>query len=116
MAFTVEGSRTDRAVILVIGGRVDTEAASQLERVWRQWLLPSDRNLILDFTGLQYISSAGLASILVASKEVDQLGGRLLVCGLPARIKSIFVLVGFDSLFPLFEDCTVALADCVEKK
>src|SRR6266702_1050053 len=116
MAFTVEGSRTDRAVILAIAGRVDAESASEFELVCRQWLLPEDRNLILDFSGLQYISSAGLGSILVAGKEVDRRGGRLLICGLPGRIKPVFVFTGINSLFPLFENRNAALADCAEKK
>jgi anti-anti-sigma factor len=116
MAFTVDGSRTDRAVILTVTGRVDAEAASEFELVCRQWLLPDDRNLILDFSGLQYITSAGLSSILSAGKEVDRRGGRLLICGLSGRIKPVFVFTGFDSLFPLFETRNAALADCAEKK
>lgn len=112
----VEGSRTDRAVILAIGGRVGAEAASELELAWRQWLLPADRNLILDFSGVQYICSAGLASILVAGKHIARQGGRLLICGVPERIRSLFVLAGLDLLFPLFDDCSVALADCTEKE
>ncbi|HEY2015600.1 MAG TPA: STAS domain-containing protein [Bryobacteraceae bacterium] len=116
MAFTVDGSRTDRAVILTITGRVDAEAASELELACRQWLSPDDRNLVLDFSGLQYISSAGLGSVLAAGKEIDRRGGRLLICALPGRIKPIFVFTGIDSLFPLFENRNAALADCAEKK
>ena len=103
-------------MILAISGRVDAQTASELESVCQQWLLPDDRNLILDFSGLQYISSSGLGSILAAGKEVEARGGRLLLCGLPERIRSIFVFTGFESLFPFFEDCNAALADCVEKK
>ena len=72
--------------------------------------------MILDFSGLQYISSAGLSSVLSAGKEIDRHGGRLVICGLAGRLKQVFLFSGLDSLFPLFETREAALADCVEKR
>ncbi len=115
MALTMEGSRTGVAVILQVAGRVDGETAPELERVCHQWISPGDRNLILDFTALEYISSAGLSSVLSAGKEIDRHGGRLLISGLSRRLKQIFVFSGFDSLFPLFDTTEAALTACAEK-
>jgi len=72
----------------------------------------ADRNLILDFSGVQYISSAGLSSVLGAGKEIDRHGGRLLICGLAARVNQIFAFSGLDTLFPLFETREAALSNC----
>ena len=116
MALTVEGTRTKVAVILAITGRVDGETAPELERVCHQWIAPGDRNMVLDFTGLQYISSAGLSSVLSAGKQIDRQGGRLILCGMPGKVKQIFTFSGFDSLFPVFETREAALADCSEKR
>src|SRR4051812_44835395 len=62
MALTVDGSRTKVAVVLAVNGRVDGETAPELDRACHQWITAADRNLILDFSGVQYISSAGLSS------------------------------------------------------
>jgi anti-anti-sigma factor len=115
MALTVDGSRTNLAVILQVNGRVDGETAPELDRVCQQWITAADRNLILDFSGVQYISSAGLSSVLGAGKEIDRHGGRLLICGLPARVKQVFTFSGLDTLFPLFETREAALSKCSEK-
>jgi anti-anti-sigma factor len=116
MAITVEGARTSVAVVLSVTGRVDGETAPELERVCHQWIAPGDQNMILDFSGLQYISSAGLSSVLSAGKQIDRHGGRLLICGLPGRIKQVFAFSGFDSLFPLFDTREAALADCAQTR
>ncbi len=114
MALTVVGSRTKTAVVLEVNGRVDGETAPELERVCRQWITAADRNVILDFSGVQYISSAGLSSVLGAGKEIDRHGGRLLICGLAARVNQIFAFSGLDTLFPLFETREAALSNCSE--
>jgi len=115
MPLTMNGSRTDAAVILQVIGRVDGDTAADLERTCLQWSTPSDRNLILDFSELQYISSAGLSSILGAGKEIDGHGGQLLICGLTDRLKQVFIFSGFDTLFPLFETTEAALTSCTSK-
>lgn len=115
MALTVTGSRTDVAVILQVTGRVDGETAPELERTCHQWITPDGRNLILDIRELRYISSAGLSSILSAGKAIDRHGGRLLICGVSERLKQIFTLSGFDTLFPLFETTEDALTSCTRR-
>lgn len=112
---TAEGSRTKLAVVLQVAGRIDGETAPDLDKVCRQWISSVDRNMILDLSGVQYISSAGLSTILSAGKELDRNGGRLLIAGLTERLRQIFVFSGFDSLFPIFDTQETAMADCQEK-
>ena len=114
MAVTVVGSRTEAAVILAVSGRVDGETAPELERMCGQWITAGDRHVLLDFTELQYISSAGLSSVLGAGKQVDRHGGRLLICGLSARVKQVFAFSGLDTLFPIFDTREAALSTCSE--
>ncbi len=115
MALTTEGSRTNVTVIIAIAGRIDGETAADLDRVCQQWLTPDDSAMILDFSEVSYISSAGLSSVLRAGKEIDRQGGRLLVCGLASRLQRVFSFAGFDALFPLFETREAALDDCQER-
>jgi anti-anti-sigma factor len=114
MAMNVEASRTDLATIVRVNGRVDGGTAPELERVCHEWISPGDRNMILDFSGLEYISSAGLGSVLSAGKALDAQGGRLVLCGLTGRLKQIFLFSGFDALFPIFESRDAAVADCAQ--
>jgi len=115
MALTTEAFRTGIALIVRVIGTVDGETAPEFRRVCHQSIGPGDHHLILDMTEMEYISSAGLSSLLSAGKEIDRQGGRLLVCGLASRVKQIFNLSGFDVLYPVFETREAALADCVQK-
>lgn len=115
MALTTEAFRTGIALIVRVIGTVDGETAPEFRRVCHQSIAPGDHHLILDMTEMEYISSAGLSSLLSAGKEIDRQGGRLLVCGLASRVKQIFNLSGFDVLYPVFETREAALADCVQK-
>ncbi len=116
MALTTEASRTEVAVVLRVAGRVDGETAPELERACGEWISPGDRNMILDLSDVPYISSAGLSGVLNAGKKIDRNGGRLLICGLAGRLKQIFDMAGFNTLFPIFETRDEALADCREEK
>ena len=112
MALVTEGSRIDDAVVLRVSGRVDGDTARELDKACEKSLTPADRNLILDFTEVSQVTSAGLSSVLRAGKGIDRQGGRLLICGLSSRIKRLFVFSGFDAVFLMFDTLDEALADC----
>lgn len=116
MVFTVEGARTAVAVIIQISGKVDGDTAPELARVCRQWITPTDKNLVLDFADVQYISSAGLGSVLTVGKEMSRQSGQILICGLTSRLKQVFTFSGFEMLFPFFDNREAALAACASEK
>jgi anti-anti-sigma factor len=112
MAITVEGRRTEFATVLQVVGRLDGGTAGEFEQICRRWIAPGDRNMVLDFSGVEYISSAGLSTVLAAGKAMDAQRGRLLLCGLAPRMRQVFLFSGFDALFPLFDTFEEAIADC----
>jgi anti-anti-sigma factor len=114
MALATEGTRIGATVVLRVAGRLDGDTAGELDRACAVWLAPEDRNLILDFSEVTYVSSAGLSSVLKAGKGIDRQGGRLLISGLTPRLNRLFVFSGFDTLFRLFDTREAAIADCGE--
>ncbi len=114
MPLTVEGDRTPSATVLLVNGRVDGDSAHEFQEICLQWIRPGDLNLLLDMSGVEYLSSAGLSAVLCAGKAMDAQGGRLLLCGLPGRLKQLFTFSGFDALFPIFESRDAALASCAK--
>ena len=53
------------------------------------------KNLILDFAGLDYISSAGLRMVLVVAKRLKQESGLLVLCGMQPHVREVFDISGF---------------------
>ena len=65
--------------------------------------------MILDFADLQYLSSAGLRSLLVMAKKAKALSGSLALCGLQGVVREIVTVAGFDSVLPLYADVASAV-------
>jgi len=107
--FGISHSTNSGAEVLTISGRVDAERAPEVEEAGRRILSKDYLKLILDMTGLQYLSSAGLCSLLNLVKLAKTRHCRLIVCGPNAAVRQILKLSGFDKLFPVMEDLTEAL-------
>ena len=76
-------------------GRFD---ATQCDKV-KAYLDGIDDLRVLDFAGLEYISSAGLGILLMAQKRVMQSGKGLILVNVNSHINDIFRFSGFDQIF-----------------
>lgn len=81
-------------LILALEGRLDTTTAPQLEEALQGALGEDMEALVLDFSGLEYISSAGLRVLLAAQKRVRCAGGMTLV-NVNEVVMEIFEVTGF---------------------
>ena len=79
---------------LALVGRLDTVTAPELEKTLAD-LLPKIDHLVLDLTGLEYISSAGLRVILKTYKALASKGG-LKLTGVKESVQEVFDITGFS--------------------
>lgn len=80
-------------------GRLDTVTAPELEKELRE-SLEGVRELTLDFSKLEYISSAGLRVLLAAQKLMNQQGS-LKVTNVNETIMEIFEVTGFSDILTI---------------
>ena len=78
---------------LALEGRLDTGTAPQLEAELKS-SLDGVTTLVLDFTGLEYISSAGLRVLLGAQKVMAKQGG-MVIRNVNEVISEVFEVTGF---------------------
>ena len=78
-------------------GRIDTKTSPILESDIQKYIDSTD-NMILDFTNVDYISSAGMRVLLALHKKLKKKGGTLKVINVKDAIYDIFKLVGFHSM------------------
>ena len=95
----IEKTRQDDALTLTLTGRLDTATAPELEEVLRNGL-EGVRSLLLDFTGLDYISSAGLRVLLGAQKVMNR-QGEMKLRGVNETITEIFDITGFTDILTI---------------
>jgi anti-anti-sigma factor len=89
----------DAVPVLSVEGRMDTGNTAIFEEAIAPILKSDLKELIIDCTGLEYISSSGLRQFLVLQKFISEKGGSLKVRGLRPEIKDIFDLTGFTNIF-----------------
>jgi len=104
--------QTDQEGVLVIApsGRIDTTTSGAVEEVLKRTVDVGARRLIIDFSGVDYISSAGLRVFLVLAKRMRDLHGRLILCGMPEPVAQVFRLAGFMALFQVEASREAAVA------
>jgi len=101
-------------VILTVSGRVDHTSADQFRVLLWPHLAAcaaSGDRLVLELSGLEYISSAGLRVLMLASRDVKARDGTLMVCGLQPIVKEIFEISRFNIVFNVLPDRGAALAE-----
>jgi anti-sigma B factor antagonist len=89
-------TRTDAGHI-VFQGRLD---ASQADRA-RKALDAVAESCIIDFGGLDYISSAGLGILLATQKRLSESGHALAITRMNRHIRDVFHIAGFDLVFTI---------------
>ena len=92
---TIEIKRNTDTITLELIGRLDTTTAPALDKTINENL--SVKNLILDFKGLEYISSAGLRVLLSAQKKMQQIGS-MKVIHVCEDVMEVFEMTGFADI------------------
>jgi len=70
---------------------------------------------LIDFEKIDYISSAGLRSILILANEMKSKENILALCCLNETIKEIFCISGFDSIITIYSTIEESIASMKEK-
>jgi anti-anti-sigma factor len=89
----------DGNVVAILEGSLDTAAAPEAERVMDPLNNVVGKDIILDCTDLEYISSAGLRIFLGILQNAEDRGGQVYIKGLNENVRATFVLTGFNNIF-----------------
>ena len=81
-------------LVLVVKGRVSEATAGDLCRALARDDIDHRNGIVIDFSGVDYINSAGLRLLEVSAARFQGSGCELVVCGLQPVIRATFELVG----------------------
>lgn len=87
--------------VIRVEGRLDTLTAPEFDAASDRWI--GGGRQVLDLSGLVYISSAGLRSLLFAQRRQSQHGGTLALAGPVGLVQEVLTVAGFDTLFGIYE-------------
>jgi len=96
-------TRTQNDVTLVaLAGSLDSNTSPQAQQALDGILSGGAKKLVVDFTGLDYISSAGLRVLLGAAKRLKGAGSALRLFGLNETVREVFQISGFSTILAVF--------------
>jgi anti-anti-sigma factor len=95
-------SEMRRVTLLEVSGRVDSTNASQLGETLMSQIDAGRYQLVIDLSGVSYMSSAGLREMVAAVKKVRQYNGDLRIATPSERVREVLDLAGLSAIFQIF--------------
>src|SRR6476620_2722026 len=90
-------------LVVTIQAQLDTVSAPQFEARLLALIDGGERRICIDCEPLSYVNSAGLKAFLVGAKQLDVVGGKLILCALSSSVRMVFEMIGFSQIMTLVE-------------
>lgn len=94
----IDRKQDEGCLTLKIEGRLDTNTAPELESELK---LDGVKEVVFDFSGLEYISSAGLRVLMVTHKAMAASSGTMKILHPNSMVLGIFGITRLDSVFSI---------------
>jgi anti-anti-sigma factor len=93
-------TKGENAVELKVSGRLDTVTAPDMEKV----LIPAFKeasSVVIDLADVNYVSSAGLRTLLAGQKESKRCGSKMIVRNVVPEVMEVFDMTGFSDVLTI---------------
>ncbi len=97
----INSKKTDGKTIVELTGYLDTVSAEEFQTFVNDLPAEDTQHVVVDCTGLEYISSSGLRVFITLLKKAQKNGGKVEVQNLNSTVREIFDMTDFSSLFGL---------------
>lgn len=95
-------SNRDSVTLVEASGRVDSMSANQFGEALSTQIDGGHLSLVLDLSGVDYMSSAGLREIVAALKKVKRASGDLRIAQPSERVREVLEMAGLDTIFQIY--------------
>lgn len=106
----ISTNKRDGGTLMTVTGRLDAVTAPEFEKECFAIIDGGVTLLVVDLGPLEYISSAGLRSILASAKKIKGTGGSMKFCGLTGMVEEVFQVSGLGSMFTMSATADEAFA------
>ena len=94
-------TREQGAAVVAPVGRVDSTTSDRLDQHLSKLVSGGERRVVVDFSRVEYISSAGLRVMLALAKRMKDARGAVALCAMGEPVRQVFSLAGFLPLFSI---------------
>ena len=95
----VKETRTGDDAVLILTGEIDIATAGSLREAAQRAIAAPLERLVLDFAGVTFCDSQGLATLIAINKEAQAAGSRLLIINVGAFMDRLLDVTGLRAAF-----------------
>lgn len=110
----LEASPHPKANLIMVRGRIDHGTSMTFSELLHPYLEKCKKGelpLILNFSGVEYISSAGLRALMIATRFAKNQRGRIGIAEFQPLVREVFGISRFDLVVPCFDTLEAALGE-----
>jgi len=111
LGLQIKAEEIDKIVILRLQGRLDASSSSVLQSRLNVLIIEGHLIVLLDFSNVDYLSSAGLRVLLSFMKKFDEKKGRLGLFSAIDEVMEVIKLTGFDKILNIYKNEKEALLE-----
>lgn len=100
----------DDIAVIKVGGFIDAHTAPEFEKVFNDLIKNKNFKFVVNFSDLNYISSAGLGVLMGQIEYIRENGGDIKLTNLSKKVFKVFDLLGFTTLYEVFDDYNEGIA------
>jgi anti-sigma B factor antagonist len=97
-----------RVELVRVSGRIDSSNAGEFDRVLKE-VASRKYNVVLELSGVEYISSAGLRAIVALWRECQKHRGDVILAQPSERVVEVMSLAGLNSVIKSFDSEAAAV-------
>ncbi|MBX7256174.1 MAG: STAS domain-containing protein [Candidatus Hydrogenedentes bacterium] len=99
----------DGITVVSLRGRFDAPSAPDAETVFRQLTQEGAQRVVVDFSGVEYISSGGLRVIIMLSKALEKNNGQMALSGMNPFVSEVFEITNLATRYRILPSCEDAI-------
>lgn len=104
-------SDTSGCYVLEVAGNLDSNTAPEMSQAVEERLQAQAKDLVIDFSKVDYISSAGLRVIIKANHILTAANNKVILCGLKDYVREVFDMAGLSNIFDIRPDLAAILPE-----
>ena len=106
----IQKEQVGDAQVVTVSGRLDGIYGSAFANQVGELINGPNPKMLIDFTDIDFVSSAGLRALLLLVKKVKASGGVFALCGVNEQVREVLDISGFSAMFSIHPGRTEGLA------
>lgn len=102
----IESSRSGTVIVVAPAGRIDHAHTPEFQQALEPFVSACNSGadpLLIDFSGIEYISSVGLRALMLIARAVAAQKGRVAIAALQPVVREVFEISRFHLLFKIYD-------------